>query len=488
MKKTPRKDSFNLIAAVVIDHQGVRMLSPLVDVDALTLIGCAAEDPAEWNDVALVWPRYVFHENNTEFADGLPMCETDLPGAVAMLADSDAWFAIDLKAKRLSAGGDVPELQLRGDAVDDDGPPKQMIVLPPWWELHQHVTPDALLSERSSNLAIPRPRRDMLWGSAMTEFVASAMIDAVRGGDDWLDKDREGNPRGSYDLTVRIHRDWLMTPRADLDGDIPRDCLHGGSDWISELVDGQTYRVYDGKVPIPVPMELSTYETAPIGRHEMILYFEACRETISAGWQWLIDNPSRIEDAQATPKLAAALDSFLERWLNHSFEGSLPPAEVIRCDRVRIPLVDNGGEHVIDCDCPICEMMADGMFGPSICHFDGHQLELDDEFAFSMHAEFEDWEAEQASWAEMKAGMEADGKAGEEEQESGDGESDDGEFSPVWKNSLLLSAEGIPGDVGGQLGLAFLVADMVGSLQETGGATSRCRRAECGLSQLSPCP
>lgn len=42
-------------------------------------------------------------------------------------------------------------------------------------------------------------------------------------------------------------------------------------------------------------------------------------------------------------------------------------------------------QYVADCDCPICEMMADGMFGIRFTSIDGHHLELDDEFAFSMH-------------------------------------------------------------------------------------------------------
>ena len=42
-------------------------------------------------------------------------------------------------------------------------------------------------------------------------------------------------------------------------------------------------------------------------------------------------------------------------------------------------------QHAIDCDCPICNMMADGMFGVGFNSIDGHHLELDDEFAFSMH-------------------------------------------------------------------------------------------------------
>jgi hypothetical protein len=228
--------------------------------------------------------------------------------------------------------------------------------LPPWWELHQHVDAASLRSERDNPAIIPNPRRDILWGSAMTRFFAAAMTRAIRDGKLWIDKDWEGKPCGKRDLTVEIHRDWLMTPREDLGSGTPRNCLHGGNDWISDLAAGQNFRVLEDKDTIPVPTDLSTYENAPFGCHEMILYFDACRETIDAGWRWLLEDEQRTVGRQAENKLRNAMDAWLADWLVSPFEGGQPPAEIIRCDRLRIPLVDRGGGHTVDCDCPICQM------------------------------------------------------------------------------------------------------------------------------------
>ena len=153
------------------------------------------------------------------------------------------------------------------------------------------------------------------------------------------------------------------------------------------------------------------------------------------------------------------MDEFLARWLVSPFEGGRPPTEIIRCDRIRIPLVNRGDEHVVDCDCPICEMMASDMLGPSIAHFDAHALEVDDEFAFSTHATREAWEAQQREWAEMNARIEADRKLREEQS------GEDSEFSSVWRGGSV-SDDGIPGDTLGHLGMAFLVANLVGSLKD----------------------
>lgn len=450
------------IVGVVIDDDSIRVLSPLCDVDALALQGCAAEDPANWNDLAMVWQRYKFDPENAEFADGLPIRLTSLDEAIDLLANAAAWFALDLIHRRVLTGGEFVLLRPRGTQIEEDGPMTETIVLPPWWELLQHVDPVMLRSQRETALKLPDPRRDVLWGSAMTSFFAERMLTAIRDGQQWIGERWDGQPCGAYDITVEIHRDWLMTPRDDLGGGVPRDCLHGGMDWIDDLAGGQTFRVYQGEEPVPIPTGLSTYETAAMGRHEVVLYFEACRETLGAGWQWLINDQSRLDDPEVKRKLMAAMKEYLAHWLESPFEDGRPPAEVIRCDRIRIPLVSDGGSHVIDCDCPICEMMASDMFGPSIEHFDGYALDVDGEFAFSIHATREEWEAEHREWEEMNAQVEADRKHREAKSESVGGD-----FSSVWRGTVVGDGK-IPGDTFGHLGMAFLVAELVGTLKAAG--------------------
>ncbi len=444
--------------AVVIDHESVRVLHPLNDVDALVLQACSAEDPAAWDDVAMVWPRYKFHPENTEFADGFPLRQTSLADAIALLADVPAWFVLDLKQRRVLTGGQFPLLRLRHTPIDEDGPLTHSTVLPPWWELLQHVSPDTISSPRSAPLIIPDPRRDVLWGSTLTRCFAERMLALIHSGEEWIGKGWEDQPCGRHDLTLSVHRDWLMTPHTELNGGIPRDCLHIGKDWISDLADGQTFRVYQNEAPVPIPVELSTFESAAMGLHEVVLYFDACRETIQAGWLWLLEDQQRIARPDASQALAKAMEEFLAKWRMSPFEGEESPEEIIRCERIRIPLVSTGG-HMIDCDCPICQMMADESFGPSIRGFDGHSLDVDDDFAFSIHATHEAWEAQQKEYEEMNARIEADRKRREEL-----GEDAEDPLSSPWK-STFIGEEKIPGNNLGHLGMAFLVAEIVGWLK-----------------------
>jgi hypothetical protein len=115
-------------------------------------------------------------------------------------------------------------------------------------------------------------------------------------------------------------------------------------------------------------------------------------------------------------------------------------------------------QHASDCDCPICEMMVDGMFGVAFSGLDGHQLDLDDEFAFSMHETREAWEQQQREFEEISASIER-----ERLEREAAGEAEPDPFAPVWSGHV--SDEPIPGDKGGRLTLAFLLAEIVSVLE-----------------------
>ena len=444
--------------AVVIDRDLIRVFSPLNVVDALALQGCSAEDPATWDDIALVWPRYKFDPENTEFADGLPVRLVSLTEVFGLLADAPAWFVLDLNGRRVLTGGQFPLLRLRHTPFGEGGQTTHVTVLPPWWEFHQQVAPETILRPRSTPLVIPDPRRNVLWGPSLCSFFANRMLALIHGGEEWIGKNWEDEPCGRHELTLSVHRDWLMTPRPELAGGIPRDCLHIGKDWISDLVDGQTFRVYRNEAPVPVAEELSTFDSAAMGRHEVILYFDACRETIRAGWLWLLDDETRIQSHDASKQLARTMQDVLSRWRVSPFEGGESPEEIIRCERVRIPMVSAGGP-MIDCDCPICQMMASESFGPSIRSFDGHSLDVDEDFAFSIQPTYAAWEDEQREYAEMDAQIKADMKLREEL-----GDEAEDPFDTPWK-STFIGEENIPGDKFGHLSTAFQVAELVGFLQ-----------------------
>ena len=143
-----------------------------------------------------------------------------------------------------------------------------------------------------------------------------------------------------------------------------------------------------------------------MGREEVVMYFDMCRELIGAGWEWCVAQGIELQDVagrlRSEHELVAILTGVKDEWLMSPLEGGSPPRFIIECSRRRVPrgagvaiagmTEREADRHKIDCDCPICDMMADGMFGTAFVGIDGHHLELDDEFAFSLHESREAWE------------------------------------------------------------------------------------------------
>jgi hypothetical protein len=210
-----------------------------------------------------------------------------------------------------------------------------------------------------------------------------------------------------------------------------------------------------------------------MGSQEMCLYFDLCRELIGAAWAWCENEGRKLSRDQpdlALGQLTQLLAKAKVDWLREPFEGGPPPDFLIQCDRRRVPVgagvaIDGMDEvpperHANDCDCPICEMIAEGMFGISFSCIDGHHLELDDEFAFSLHETREAWEEQQREYAEFAAGVER--QRAERQEEDEDQEKDDA-FASAW--SGLNTDEPFPGDGGGHLKMAFMVAEIVSTLE-----------------------
>jgi hypothetical protein len=268
-----------------------------------------------------------------------------------------------------------------------------------------------------------------------------------------------------------------MTPREDLEGRKPRDLLHGAHDWSDAIIWGQRLRFEDGGPMIAAPNDVVGYDDAPMGREEMIIYFDLCRELIGAGWFWCDRELNSASRSPHSPKsewmgtFCKFLADVRDDWLRQPFEGGSPPSFIIECSRRRVPRGANvpiigmndcqSEQHLPDCDCPICDMMQSGMFGVGFTSLDGHHLDLDDEFAFSTHALREDWEREQREFEERSA--EFNRKWAEREAKIAAGEIVEDEFASAWSDPMTEGA--IPGDPLGHLKLSFRLAEIIGDLE-----------------------
>lgn len=470
------------IMVVVLDRGGCR-LGTAVEFDAaLTLWATMSEDPSTWDEVAGYWARYRCPAV-CEFVDGLPIRFCDRKEAMSAIEGHGNWLAIDLIQKRIVTGLNVQPLGREATlALVTDEKGKQHCPLPfrlpPWWELHEAASTTAVYIEREGPLEIPRTDRPFLFGSPMIEDFAKRILQVAIEGrlpGEQLDECESAN--ALHALTVEVHRDWLMTPRAELGGRRPRDLLHGAHDWSDAIIWGQQQRFGDGAPMTAAPDDVLGYADAPMGREEMIIYFDLCREVIASGWFWCkneIEANGKLGmdgSGDRSVRLSAFLSSVRDSWLAAPFEGGSPPDFIIECSRRRVPrgsqvpIIGMDGEeseqHMPDCDCPICDMMTSGLFGVGFTSLDGHQLDLDDEFAFSTHETKEAWEEQQREFAEMSASIEREAAARQAKIDAG--ELDPDEFASVWTSPG--SEQQLPGDPLGHLMLSFRLAEIIGDLE-----------------------
>ena len=177
-------DSFTV---VIIDCDVVRVLQSVVDVDALALHACVADDPANWDDLVLLWSRGKYHEENAEFLESLPIAlyvSADAHLINEMLMQAYGWCAVDLVSKRLFSGGRFPKFRLRHQKLNENDElmqtTMQTTVMAPWWQLRQSCEANEIWAERNSSIENPNPYRKILWGQSLTEFLADALLKEIQ--------------------------------------------------------------------------------------------------------------------------------------------------------------------------------------------------------------------------------------------------------------------------------------------------------------------
>lgn len=223
------------------------------------------------------------------------------------------------------------------------------------------------------------------------------------------------------DPVAAIHAGWLATPRDDLAGRSPRDVLIADQEWIEQEMHwrcGEWSRL--GRAPIPVSRETRAYRFGGIGLHEFIMYYDLVRHLLSRAWE---EQPGDFRDPEM---LADWLRHEQRRWLLNPVHEGTPdayiPGEVIDLERQRVPMTIDPEAAMIDCDCPLCQMMAEENFGPTFVHFDTIHFDL--EFVFSSYKTQRDWEFEVGLGDEHPTDDDDD----EDEEDAND--SDDSKDSP----------------------------------------------------------
>ena len=460
----------DLCTLVVRDSSRCLIARRLDQNFTLTLVALVSEDPSNWDEAMSAWPRYR-SQAVCESASELPLEAVSPDEAMECLAVSDSWIVIDYQTKRIFHGGSFEPIGSNAafDMVSDTQGQKVTPVcihLPPWWELHEGVSLVAVTEPRRHPIQRPVVDREILYGDAFMRDIALGSLEAIA---DFRQDKTAFDRMDTHAWIVRLHREWLMTPREDLGGKTPRELLHGAIHWSDRVTEGQQIRYCEGSNLIALPKDWSGYATAPMGSQEMCMYFDFCRAMIRSAWDWCLANEQQvaIEDRDVVlSRLIQSLRQTKQTWLSNPFEGGPNPELIIECDRRRVPIADGvmiegvnqvpRDSHKLDCNCPICAMIADGLFGTSFIRLGGYHLEFDDEFAFSMTQTWEEWESEHRLYDEFQESCQAASKP----------------IGPVGPDEDLRSAwmgigsqRPIPRDQQGDLKMAFMVAEMVGVLE-----------------------
>ena len=450
------------ISVLLRDEQRSLQSVEFDEWDATTMLAAVSSDPRSFRELGLAWLRYR-EETPLESLPWRPDDGNSLSGE---------WLLIDLACLRLVTNQAKIIPAERGAFQPDEGEctPDMAVVwwnMPPWWQ--RSVTSDVATSTLADVLTpVPKPTepsdfRGVLYGRVMAADLAQRMVnivgaedvpqDFVDGSDLPWDLPAE-DPRRQVasrwrELTLQVHADWLLAPRDDLDGQPPRNFLHRGRDWAEWEVEHRQ-RQWSRLKSSPRALDRDThaYRHGPMARDEVVIYFDLCREVIRAGWKLIYDGQrDRV-------RLGTALYDHARNWLERgSIEGDpTPPAEIIESSRRHLPRLADGTH--LDCDCPLCRMMMDDaeMFYPTFTGFDGHHLEMDDEFAFSLHETREEWEAEQEEFRQFNEEFKQNERAPVERLGTGsadntdddnadapDSDADEDEFASAWKSSFVSS-------------------------------------------------
>lgn len=238
---------------------------------------------------------------------------------------------------------------------------------------------------------LPLDTRAVLYGQPLLDFVVASCVDLVEANE---------NGNGTSELLANqisaIHARWLMTPRADLRGQCPRDVVTEKQDFIDfDLHSRALQWTFQGEGPPCLPRDSFAFRFAGFGTHEWVVYYDLVR-----GLLW---NAVDI-DCHNREAAISTLERMKTSWLESNcddYDGRVP-AIIIENERKRLPQTMSAKEMIIDEDCDWCRMSAQDLemgLGPGFWHLDGSGM--DEGFAFSHFRTLAEWEAEQRVWEEF---------------------------------------------------------------------------------------
>ena len=397
-----------------------------------TLIPALSDDPETIEELRHAMRRFLPEDADdpwVEWSDG----DADEP------ADGGICL-VDLPARLIVYQSVSEEFLRSGQVTFDEGDEESARWIPyyiaeDWLVTGQLEGWRALAAERRQQRRDrpPYDTREVLYGK-VAEFLVDECLAARSGTTDvddiwsppanwqWRklpERTAREQPLSVSDAQAEIHARWLMAPRDDLHGQTPREVLHARhSDVDRHVSDRQHQWSVFGQRPPALWRTSSAYRYGGYGTHEMVVYYDLVRHLVDACWQLVVQSTANDSAPDTSAVGECSRSAIVERlgmvqqeWLHTPNVEDLSgktAAQVIECERLRLPLSASGEEAMVDCDCPLCQMMADN--GPAFWNLDG--CNMDEEFPFALfEATREEWEEKQRYWAAVNAKWERERQA-----------------------------------------------------------------------------
>jgi hypothetical protein len=422
----------------------------------LVVLAALSDEPESLGELAEALRRY--QPEHDLFAPPRPLRELG-----PVLAGDGVWCLLDLVGRTVVAGDrfELPDLRGAYQADEEDlaeGSPVVWLATPADWLFRTGSDGwvEVVLARTAARAAVQLvDARAVLFGRPLLDYLADSVLAAV------VPDPTEENAR--LERTRAIHAHWLMTTRADLGGQTPREMLLAKRNQIAwDLEQRSRQWSLQGHAPPPLPPDSTAYRLGGFGTTEVVLYFELVRALLSEAWKQVEQTPRPTR-----PQLVQRLTEFRGAWLHTPYEGSsllMTPVNLIESERQRMPVAGDGS-HLFD-DCPICEAMRaeEEEFGPTFMWFDGHRLELEEEYAFSLCATREEWDEQQEEYQQFAEKMDRQAR-----EQAGYPEDKDPLGDSVWQRSFVdWDVMAGPGSSPREALLAFTfpLAELVSDLQE----------------------
>ncbi|PWT72899.1 MAG: hypothetical protein C5B46_06170, partial [Proteobacteria bacterium] len=245
--------------------------------------------------------------------------------------------------------------------------------------------------------------RAILYGRPLVEFILTG-VKHICWPASGLDEEKVRD--ALYKQVSAIHENWLLTPRADLQMQSPRDLLMAKRQFIDFDLDSRERQWSEqGEAPPCLRRDSDAFRFAGFGTHENVIYYDLVRHLL---WN-AIESHERVgemsrEDGTSGGSHELSFEAEVVRleqiqkdwWENPQDDcDGKTPVNIVENERLRLPLALLPAELIIDHDCPLCVMSAEQAahgFGPGFLHFDSSNM--DDSFAFSFCGTREEWEEE----------------------------------------------------------------------------------------------